>query len=85
MNLEPEYIISVLSQVQQENVIGHINLLQPFAAESSDQKKISHLKWISGNETGVTLSIDSSTLEINFGDYNFIEKGKTEKRPKTTV
>ncbi|MDP0561903.1 MAG: hypothetical protein QS721_06070 [Candidatus Endonucleobacter sp. (ex Gigantidas childressi)] len=79
MNLDSENITTVQIPVQQNAGKAFVELLQPFIYQGTGESKVSHLKWLSGNEVGVNLSLSGTQLEINLDSYDFVAVGDAEQ------
>ncbi|MDP0588101.1 MAG: VCBS domain-containing protein [Candidatus Endonucleobacter bathymodioli] len=79
MKTDLENITTIQAPVQHNAGKAYVELLQPFASQNTGDSKVSHLKWISGNEVGVSLSLGGTQLEIDLDAYDFIIEDSAEE------
>ncbi|MDB2384684.1 hypothetical protein N9V90_02490, partial [Endozoicomonas sp.] len=78
MNPDLDNLITVNANVQQDTDHGSVDLLSPFISALANSGRVSRLKLTSGNEAGVSLSLDGNHLMFDFSAYGFIQTGDNE-------
>ncbi len=80
MHPDSDNLTTVQAFLEQDGAQVTVSLLKPFTPPVNlDQSKISHLKLLSGNESGVSLSVDGSQLIIDLDAYREIIASDSEQ------